>query len=248
VYIVVGLAFLYSECLFAESASVKKNILIVVCACCLFPFLLLINSRTGSLGLVLLLVMCWTHLSFVRKKYRASFVMLLSVVLIGCVSYITLPEKFKRLSATTEQVAHGDKSDVRFAIMERALTVVKENPVIGVGAGDIEDALTPFYGTREDVYRPHNQYLETWMATGVLGVLVLLLMMLVPMVNAVKRRRWLAVSIIIIFAVSILFESMLERQMGVSFFCVMMVLFVVDGHCAKNQLCNVNQEVESNNQ
>lgn len=248
VYIVAGLAFLYSECLFAESASVKKNLLVVLCACCLFPFLLLINSRTGSLGLVMLLVMCWVHLCFIRKKYRASFVMLLSVVLIGCVSYITLPEKFKRLSATTEQVAHGDKSDVRFAIMGNALTVVKENPVLGVGAGDIEDALTPFYGSRADVYRPHNQYLETWMATGVVGVVVLLLMMLVPMVNAFKRRRWLAVSIIIIFAVSILFESMLERQMGVSFFCVMMVLCVVDTQNAKTQLCNVNQKVESINQ
>ena len=147
---------------------------------------------------------------------------------------------------TTEQVAQGDKSDARFAIMEKAWTVVKENPVLGVGVGDIEDALVPFYGTREDVYRPHNQYLETWMATGVFGVVTLLLMIFLPMCSALRCRCWLAVSVIIIFAVSILFESMLERQMGVSFFCVMMVLLVADTACKAPIVCTDNS-VESNN-
>ncbi len=248
VYIVAGLAFLYSECVFAETASVKKNILIVLCTCCLFPFLLLVNSRTGTLGLVMLLVMCWAHLCFVRKKFRDSFIMLVSVALIGCVSYITLPERFKRLSTTTEQVAQGDTSDIRFVIMERAWMVVKENPVLGVGVGDIEDALTPLYESKENVFRPHNQYLETWMATGAFGMVTLLLMMFLPMFDAFRRRRWLAVSIIIIFAVSILFESMLERQMGVSFFCVMMVLFVVDAQCKASLPYDRNKEIESSNQ
>lgn len=243
VYILAGLAFLYSECVSSEKPSAGKIVMIVLCACCLFLFLLFINSRTGSLGLGMLLLMCLSHLCFVRKKYRASVIALVTVLLLGCVVHFMLPDKYKRLLVTTEQVTQGDTSDVRFIIMENAWTVVKENPVLGVGVGDIKDSLIPFYGDLESVFRPHNQYLETWMATGVFGVVALLLMMFLPLYSAFRSRRWLVVSIIIIFAVSNLFESMLERQMGVSFFCVMMAMFVIGSTQLHSQLFNEREEL-----
>lgn len=224
VYILAGLAFLYSECVSPEKPSAGKIVLIAVCACCLFLFLLLINSRTGSLGCGLLLLMCMAHLCFIRKNYRAFLIVLLSFFVMEGALHFILPENFQRLSETTEKLAQGDTSDARLYIMESAWTVVKEHPVLGVGVGDIKDSLVPFYGSEEDVYRPHNQYLETWMATGVSGLVTLVLMMMLPLYDAFKRRQYLAVAIIVIFAVSILFESMLERQMGVSFLCVMMIL------------------------
>lgn len=227
VYIVAGLAFLYSECVNSVKLSAKKIILIVACAICLLLFLLFINSRTGTLCLAILIVMCWMHLCFIRKKHRSSLLALIAVLVLGSVVFFTLPDNYRRLSATTEQVAQGDKSDLRISIFQNAWMVIKDNAVFGVGTGDVIDELTPYYGTREDVSRPHNQYLETWMAIGLPGLTTLLLMFLMPMLYAYKRRCYLLALIIAIFAISNLFESSLERQMGMSFFCVMMVYFVI---------------------
>lgn len=228
VYIIAGLAFLYSECVNSEKLNAKKIALIAVCAICLLLFLLFINSRTGTLSLIILLMMCWLHLCFVRKKYRASLIAVVALVAVGSVVFFTLPDNYRRLSTTTEQVAQGDNSDLRIGIFQNAWMVIKDNVVFGVGTGDVIDELTPYYGSREDVSRPHNQYLETWMAIGLPGLITLLLMFLLPMLYAYKRRCYLMVAIIAIFAISNLFESSLERQMGMSLFCVMMIYFVID--------------------
>ncbi len=226
-YILTGLAFLYSELVRKKHVETRQWIGIIVCACCLLLFLVCINSRAGLLCLLFMLVLCWGHLCFVRKKYRFALISLVLVLLMVVAAHFTLPEHFRRLSVTIEQIAQGDKSDGRFEIMENAWSVVKDNMLLGVGAGDRMDELVPYYGLREDVYCPHNQYLDTWMATGLLGLLLLLAMLVWPLVMSWRKRNIFSSMFLLMLMVSLLFESMLERQMGVVFTAVMYVYLLL---------------------
>ena len=234
-YLLTGLAFLYSEIWKVKQSEKKKLMmpLLTVCACCLVLFLLCINSRAGLLCLLLMVAMCLAHLAFVRKMYKLGAVSLVVVVLLAASFHFVLPEHFRNLSKTVTQLVSGDTSDGRIEIMGNAFQVVKENPLLGVGAGDRLDVLRPFYATpenpNESFYNPHNQYLDTWMTTGVVGLLLMLALMLVPMVYAWHRKNIFMLLTIMMIAVSMLFESMLERQMGYVFVALIMTLFAIDG-------------------
>ena len=162
-----------------------------------------------------------------RKKYRFAIISLVALSLMVVIVHFSLPSHFRRLSGTVEQIANGDASDGRFAIMGNAWTVIQDNVIWGVGAGDRMDVLTPFYVTEEDpeatVYCPHNQFLDTWMATGIMGLLALLVMLFYPLFVTWKKRLLFPFLFLAVLFLSLLFESMLERQMGVVFVAVMYV-------------------------
>lgn len=103
----------------------------------------------------------------------------------------------------------------------------EKNSLTGVGAGDRMDSLVPYYGTLDDVYCPHNQFLDTWLATGVLGILLLWIMLLLPTVIAYKKKQILPVMINLLLIVGLMVESMLERQMGVAFMTVINIYYLL---------------------
>ena len=68
-------------------------------------------------------------------------------------------------------------------------------------------------------FNAHNQYTETALASGLPGVLALLAFLLAPLLLGLRRRQLppLVVALTFIVMFSLLFESMLERQMGLLF-------------------------------
>ena len=239
-YILTALAFLYSELVRKEKHDVWQIVLAIVCACCLVLFLLCINSRAGLLCLIILMALCWVHQCFVRKKYRFALISLVIASLVVVGSHFALPDYFRRLSTTIEQVAHGDKSDGRFEILEKTWMVLKDNMLLGVGAGDRMDELAPYYGSLEDAYCPHNQYLDSWMATGVIGLLSLLAMLIVPLVMALRKHNIFSFLFLLMLMVSLLFESMLERQMGVAFTAVIYIYLLLFFQFDSKSIININ--------
>lgn len=226
-YIASGLAFLYTEWIRDQGLKLTAKILILVCAVCLVLFVILLNSRAGILYLILLLLMCVFHTFFLRKKYRLGIIFLVSAVALVALLHFTLPEKLHRFSNTTTEIVHGDMSDSRFMIMKNAWTVVKEHPLMGVGAGDRKDSLTPLYGELNHVYNPHNQFLDTWLGTGVCGMLILWLMVLLPLLVAYKNQQIMPMMVNIMLIAGLMVESMLERQMGVAFLTVISVYYLL---------------------
>ena len=226
-YLLSGLAFVYTECHKPLKDNVMHYLMCAASALCLILFLLCINSRAGLLCLIVMLIFCWIHQCFIRKKYRFAIGALAAVLLLVVAAHFALPSHFRRLSETVEQVAQGDKSDGRFKIMGNAWSVVKDNMLLGVGAGDRMDELVPYYGSMEDTYCPHNQFLDTWMTTGLLGLLALLAMLIIPWVMAWRKRLLFPFLFVILLGLSLMFESMLERQMGVVFVALMYVFIVM---------------------
>ena len=67
----------------------------------------------------------------------------------------------------------------------------------------------------------HNQYLDTMISVGLIGLLLLLAHFLIPMVWATRRKPFgiVSFSLLLIVMFNALFESIFEVQMGIIFFC-----------------------------
>lgn len=79
----------------------------------------------------------------------------------------------------------------------------------------------------DDNYNAHNQYYDTMMAAGWVGLAALLLYFLLPLWEMYRRRSCdpLMLYFLFIVAFNALFESIFERQLGVLFFLFFFFLF-----------------------
>jgi len=93
-----------------------------------------------------------------------------------------------------------------------------------VGTGDVEDALVKKYQEKgismaaEQRLNAHNQYIQTYLAIGLPGFLILALMLFLPAWQAFRRYNLVYFLFLSIMAFNFIFESMLEAQSGVVFY------------------------------
>jgi O-antigen ligase len=143
------------------------------------------------------------------------------------VDFIDNPMTF--LSDTTNA---DNGSSVRLILWTVATQVFKENP-LGVGTANVDDYLhtkltkLKQYTLAEKYYNPHNQYLQSGIEIGVIGLAVLLLLLFKAANLAWKQRNYLLFFVVFNLAFNMLFESMLQRQSGIVFYTFWMCFLVV---------------------
>jgi O-antigen ligase len=129
----------------------------------------------------------------------------------------------------------------RLAAWQTTWHVIIEKPILGVGAGAVEKALQLQYDKEQFILKPesrvmpHNQFLETWISLGLVGLanLLLILYFFIFYIGSHLKSNtvhfsisYLRLSFFIACISAMLVESILERQIGVSFFCYFALLLV----------------------
>lgn len=116
-----------------------------------------------------------------------------------------------------------------------AIEVIQKHPFTGVGTGDVQDELDKCYLSHNYVpllfwkntkFNAHDQFLETTVAFGIPGLILLLGVLIICLANALKFHNTLYVIFLILFIFSCLTESLLERQNGVVFYALFNSLFL----------------------
>ncbi len=94
-----------------------------------------------------------------------------------------------------------DSTRQRVLLWEDTLSMIAGNPLLGVGAGNYEFSIQPHLGlesltlkakleeqnnAEHMIFRAHNEYLEVWSETGLLGI-VIFLILLIQIVRSVIR-------------------------------------------------------------
>lgn len=110
--------------------------------------------------------------------------------------------------------------------------------VFGVGTGDVQDLLdleyqkAGMYTGNPDLkdtgylgYGPHNQYIDTLVALGLIGLLFLLWMLAKQCIMAIRSGNQLFVLLMGTLLLFFLSESVLNTNKGVVFYAFFMVLF-----------------------
>lgn len=236
-YAVVAMVFGYHE-LSSRWSGMKAWLrwLLIMSLPLMICYVVVVNSRAGILAMGMASVACVVHLAIRRRSWKLGLGIGVLVV-VGIVAATQLVPGYKdRLSSTVKNV----EGDARTSINRCNWHAYCESPVWGYGVGDYHARQVEQY--REDgfetganaSFNAHNQYLESLLAAGILGLLALLYLLLMPVIAALQRRSvncFLVAILAAVVAFNLLFESMLERQMGLLFVgCLtsMMVLIMSD--------------------
>lgn len=121
---------------------------------------------------------------------------------------------------------------MRLEFWKTACYIIKNNPVFGVGTGDIQISFNAAYnelGSALDLawrLRCHNQYLAIGVAFGVPGLLFFLVYLFYPAIVLRKKLHMLYWPFFLIALLSFLTEDTLETQSGVTFFIFFQTLFL----------------------
>ena len=204
----------------------------------LIEYILMVCSRSGLLTL-LMIAAATTGYLILLKKYRPAIIVPIAFVLFLGLNYITMPRLFSRAQDTIEEMEAGEDGDVRQDIWECAWELVDDHKTIGYGNDGywvelyrqyVKHDLQNCY--KKDKLNIHNQYLETFVATGAVGLIVLLFMVGLPALLSVTRRNWnpIMVFFTLAYALWIFFEEAFSRQMGLLFICWWYGFFLTFGH------------------
>ena len=112
----------------------------------------------------------------------------------------------------------------RLAQWESSLSIIRKSPLIGIGPADVQDELQKVYKKNflkysyRDKLNAHNQYVQTTLGLGFVGLLVFVASLVVPAVLAFRQRNYLVLSFLLLFSLCCITESMLYVHKGIVFF------------------------------
>lgn len=193
-----------------------------------FVVLYLAESKGGLIATFAMILFFLFKVLFHQNKKISLAIILIFVI--AASSIIIIVPRFKALLTTTlnyEKVFQQpekviESTALRLLAWDASLEVISQHPIIGVGAGDIKEQLAIIY-KKNNYVKPlemkmncHNQFLETAVGQGIIGLAVLIFMLIVLFKN--KNHKFISQLFGVIVAANILFESMFNVQAGVVFF------------------------------
>lgn len=207
----------------------------------IFYFIILIfllGSKSGLIVMAALAFLLVLYQVFVRKKFWMGFVVLVASILVFYCGINFFSYTAKRVNLSLGDIANKQESKIqsdnsiliRMEIWEDSWQIIRGNWLYGVGTGDVKDVLLEKY--KKDHFlvgyegrrNAHEQYLQTFIALGIIGFLTLFAIIILPAWTALRNRYYLYLVFLIIFAINIMVESMLENQAGVIFYAFFNVL------------------------
>lgn len=121
----------------------------------------------------------------------------------------------------------------RFEYWRTSLLIIRQNPVLGVGTGDLPDAFDKQYRKMDSLLAPqyrlrsHNQYLSITVGFGIIGLAWFLFAMFYPGIKTRSFNNYFYLIFWIIFMVSMLTEDTIENQEGVTFYALFTALMIL---------------------
>lgn len=192
-------------------------------------FVVLVESRAGILCMILLYAFLFAWLFFVKKKRLTTIVAGCSLVAMVIMFFVLFPSGWQRI-VKTQQTLSSNTEDIRITLLRAGIDVATENWVIGAGIGDRNDVLIKYYEENNlpcGDLNSHNQFIDTTISIGILGLLSLLSYFIVPIILSIKNRQYNFAFLLFLFmtAFNSVFEAVFESQTGILFFNFIFCMF-----------------------
>ena len=192
-------------------------------------FFLFLNSTSGLFLISFAFIYIILDLYLFEKK---KILTLYPLILIT--AFYTLAFNFDSFNnryeyyANTELKTEKKTGSQRKFINLNAHKILIQSSLFGVGTGDVKSTLNKFYldngANFSKYFNAHNQYLQTNIALGFIGLCLLFIVFLFPIIKMLREKEFFLLTIFILIGFSFLFESMLEKNMGTYFFALIYVL------------------------
>ena len=211
-------------------------------------FVIVIHGFLQSLsGTLFLLIAIFTSLLiWLRNKYRRPifYTIIILMPLIGFIVINSIPSvqnDWKDASSNIIEYSKNPKSfvenreqtlsssSVRIILWTAAFQIFYKHP-FGVGTGNMDEfmekeliILKQKELTKQN-FNPHNQFLQTAVEIGFFGLLVFFAILFSSIYFGLKYKNYLLIIISSNLLFNSLFESMLQRQSGIIFYCFWLCL------------------------
>jgi O-antigen ligase len=209
-----------------------KRIYLYVAIFFLEFMLVLLQSKTGMIVSLLVLGILIVRYLVLTKKWINTVAILGGLVGVYLLTYdFIITAGRSRIISATETLTTSkpsksatESSQVRIFVWKSAWNVIKENPIVGVGTGDVSNVLLAQYakdgaeGALKEKLNAHDQYMQTTIALGAIGLLVLLAMFLIPLYISIQEKRFVYMMFLGILLINFLTESMFQTQGGTMFY------------------------------
>jgi O-antigen ligase len=236
IYYSVLLAFSIWACLylFFENSGISKaqRPAMAFLAATQLILLHVIAARTGVAAFYAAGIIGLIWLMIIRKKILLGILLCSCLGILFLTAYAFLPAWHNRTINAREDLSHIDGGkDINYrsiAMRKEALKTAwklhEKNPLLGVGTGDLEDEMNRQYEADntpllpENRKLPHNQFIQELVTTGIIGLIILLAVFIVPFS---QKRTWQNIffpGFLVIAFTACQVESLLERQVGITFF------------------------------
>lgn len=199
----------------------------LLCGLIIFSTLSITEGRSGFLAGILIL----NGFIFIeiRKRFRIISYLLFPVILF---SIILIGSNHQRL---TESAL---KHESRLFLWKSAMVVIQNKPILGYGVSTAQvayDKVSSIYETNDyklftknrKIKDSHNQYLQTMMEFGVIGIILLVFIYLYPLFIADTKRKTLALFWLFLCWFQSTFDMFITGQFCILFSLLMLFIFSV---------------------
>jgi O-antigen ligase len=202
----------------------------------LIVFNTMLSSKAGIIVQVMVIILFILRAFFTGNLYR-GFVytgLLIASLSVIPVLFPFTSNRFTQFSETISEnktvsdIDINETKNSRILGWSAAFDLIREHPFLGVGPDGIREELKTAYedhGLDYGYRNPHNQYLQTWLELGLPGFILLLAMGLVSSILAIRERNYIFFAFLLILYTHMLFESILERRLGILIFAFWLSIF-----------------------
>ncbi len=194
----------------------------------------LLSSRAGIISLFLLFI--WEIIKYI--KINSSIFIKISAIVLILTSVLILSQN-SRVIRTYNEISKLFSEDsgyknypTRLLLWESATKIISENFWTGTGTGDTKKALSEKtkkftkYDPNITTFNAHNQFLEIFMSSGLIGFLIFISILIIGLLKAIKSKNELFILFLTIIIFNFLFESMLNTIAGIVFFVYFLNYFM----------------------
>jgi len=221
------------ESWFDYSLKFSLRILWLITGLLLLVTIYFLSSRAGILSSLILIPLYFMFKFKKPGKGRFAWIWI-AVIAIALLPLIVKNQRVASFynSFFSEQEQLAKKKEPRFVIWDATLKIVRQNLIVGVGIGDVREELVKEYKQiGEEVmikerYNVHNQFLEVLLENGLIGSVTFLAIFVCMIFIAIMDKNLLYGCFIFIMIFSFMFETMLYRLAGVSFFSLFSFLLI----------------------
>jgi O-antigen ligase len=195
-----------------------------------------LSSKLSYALFVVMIVFMTIYIGYIKKMLYKS---LLIIVIAGAAVALLTENLYYlrwRLSELEFKKYEGPQDNqnglaVRMVTWQSAAELIKDRPVLGYGLKGAGDELVKKYREKDfqigipERFNSHNQYMETALRSGLIGLVVLLLLLYFPLRTGIREKKLLLVLIVLHFMLVSMVEGILEYQQELVFYWFFILLF-----------------------
>lgn len=239
-YCLAGICWVLYFKFIRQDSSLPALIAVITCAYLLF-FIFLLSSKLVIVLTLLALLLFVIYICYIKRKLLLALAFILLAgpglaLIYSKADYLQDRVEKTKIKTYTGREDWNNGFSARILMIQSALELIKERPILGYGLQGSSDELIKQYIKKDfgpgviEKYNSHNQYVETTLKSGIIGLIFFMLLILIPLFSAIKLRQLLPIVFLLQYMIQSLVEATLQVQQEQVFFWFFIFLFYLHFH------------------